>query len=112
MAATAKHPVAIFWDFGMFRKSDIYVQHSPNATENCPLANLSSTCDTVQRISKIAHQYGDVMSLKAYADLKIVMSDRRRTELYSAGISLIDCPHNGQKEVVDKTIIGRHILYV
>ena len=31
-----------------------------------------------------------------------------RSRLSSAGLELIDCPHDGKKEVVDKAIIGTH----
>jgi hypothetical protein len=32
-------------------------------------------------------------------------------ELHGAGVRLVDCPHNGKKEVVDKTIIGMFVRH-
>jgi hypothetical protein len=76
-----------------------------NETENCPLPSKSSGYDIVRKISAKAHVYGDVTSFKAYADLK-GMTNKHRTQLHCAGVSLIDCPHNGMKDVVDNTLIG------
>jgi hypothetical protein len=82
------------------------IGHPLYETENCHLSSTSSACEVVKRICDIAHEYGDVTALRAYADLKGAMSDKRRTELHCAGVSLRDCPHNGYKEVVDNTLIG------
>jgi hypothetical protein len=75
-------------------------------TENCKLSNELSGFQVVHNICETAHEYGEVTSIKAYADLKGNMADKHRTELHCAGVSLIDCPHNGYKEVVDNTLIG------
>jgi hypothetical protein len=32
-----------------------------------------------------------------------------RSELQSSGVSLVDCPHNGRKEVADKMLIGQTV---
>ena len=44
---------------------------------------------------------------KVYLDSERV-SATVRSQLSSAGLELVDCPHNGMKEVVDKSIIGMH----
>lgn len=81
-------------------------RYSTITTENCGLSSQSLTHEVVQKISNIAHEYGDVTVFKVYADLKMVITDQRRTELHCAGVALTDCPHNGLKNVVDNTLIG------
>ncbi|KAI3610783.1 hypothetical protein WG66_007190, partial [Moniliophthora roreri] len=56
----------------------------------------------------VVQQFGGIKLFKAYADLSVLSSPRSlalRSELQCSGVSLIDCPHNGRKNVVDQTII-------
>jgi hypothetical protein len=82
------------------------IEHPLYETENCHLSSTSSAYEVMKRICNIAHEYGDVTALRAYANLKGAMSDKHRMELHCAGVSLTDCPHNGYKEVVDNMLIG------
>ena len=64
----------------------------------------------VNRIRDLAHQYGSVKTFKAYVEYPEQMSPKAlalRSELQSCGLSLIDCPHNGRKDVADKMIMGK-----
>ncbi|KAJ3512356.1 hypothetical protein NLJ89_g3567 [Agrocybe chaxingu] len=82
--------VAIFWDY-----------------ENCPAPSNGSGYLIAKNISTLAQQFGTVKSFKAYLEISeqppraLVM----RSELQSSGVSLIDCPHNGRKDVADKMML-------
>ncbi|KAF8559504.1 DUF537-domain-containing protein [Imleria badia] len=84
--------VAIFWDY-----------------ENCsPPSNSSGLgYDIVKNISRIARLFGSVTTFRAYLDISAQSSKSvvLRSELQSSGVSMIDCPHNGRKDVVDKMIL-------
>jgi hypothetical protein len=56
----------------------------------------------------MARVFGSVTTFKAYFDISAQSpkSVMLRSELQSSGVSMIDCPHNGRKEVVDKMILG------
>lgn len=76
-------------------------------SENCQPASGSSGYAIVDNIRRVASAYGIVTVFKAY--LELGSSPKRnnlRSSLHSSGVSLIDCPHNGQKEVADKMILG------
>ncbi|KZT11505.1 uncharacterized protein LAESUDRAFT_720753 [Laetiporus sulphureus 93-53] len=89
--------VAIFWDY-----------------ENCALpANVAGNV-VVNSIRKIAHEYGSVKTFKAYLELPEQSSPKSialRSELQLCGVSLIDCPHNGRKDVADKMMIVDMMAY-
>ncbi|KAJ8583648.1 hypothetical protein M405DRAFT_884728, partial [Rhizopogon salebrosus TDB-379] len=83
--------VAIFWDY-----------------ENCPPPLSSQAYAIVNGIRRIAHIFGSVTTFKAYLDLSEQPSRNSvvfRSDLQSSGVSVIDCPHNGRKDVVDKMIL-------
>ncbi|KAI0747887.1 NYN domain-containing protein [Daedaleopsis nitida] len=83
--------VAVFWDY-----------------ENCALPALEPSYTIVNRIRRLAHQFGSVKSFKAYLEYpeqSSLKSLALRSELQSCGVSLIDCPHNGRKEVADKMMM-------
>ncbi|KDQ56635.1 hypothetical protein JAAARDRAFT_132045, partial [Jaapia argillacea MUCL 33604] len=84
--------VAIFWDY-----------------ENCEVPTSISADLVVSNIRQIAQRFGRVTRFRAYADLFGTFSARSvgtRSELQCSGVSLIDCPHNGSKDVADKMMIG------
>ncbi|TPX63068.1 hypothetical protein SpCBS45565_g06899 [Spizellomyces sp. 'palustris'] len=94
-AATAQgsrqcSPVAIFWDF-----------------ENCPPPRGLSGYDIAESLRRVAHTCGSLTSCKAYVEgfEKLMPNKSLRTELQSSGISLIDCPSNGGKNVADQMMI-------
>lgn len=67
----------------------------------------------VDSIRRIAHEYGSVNTFKAYLELPEQPSSRStavRTDLQLCGVSLIDCPHNGRKDVADKMMIGIQLM--
>ncbi|KAF5330704.1 hypothetical protein D9619_005963 [Psilocybe cf. subviscida] len=84
--------VAIFWDY-----------------ENCPAPANTSGYALVQSIRLMARSYGSVKTLKAYAGIAeqftVPRTQSLRSELQCSGVSLIDCPHNGRKDVADKMMI-------
>ncbi|KAF8894338.1 NYN domain-containing protein, partial [Gymnopilus junonius] len=82
--------VAVFWDY-----------------ENCPIPSNTSGYSIVDNIRSIARPYGSVKSFKAYLEIsdQAQRSMALRSELQSSGVSLVDCPHNGRKDVADKMII-------
>ncbi|KAG2349378.1 hypothetical protein BDR05DRAFT_985929 [Suillus weaverae] len=89
--------VAIFWDY-----------------ENCSPPSNSQGHAIVNGIRRIAHVFGYVMSFKAYFDMSSQSSQKSvgfRSDLQSSGVSIIDCPHNGKKEVVDKMILVDMIAF-
>ncbi|KNC99136.1 uncharacterized protein SPPG_05395 [Spizellomyces punctatus DAOM BR117] len=94
-AATAQgsrqgSPVAVFWDF-----------------ENCPPPRGLSGYDIAESLRRVAHTCGPLTSCKAYIEgfEKHMPNKSLRTELQSSGISLIDCPANGGKNVADQMMI-------
>ncbi|KAF9246595.1 NYN domain-containing protein [Melanogaster broomeanus] len=113
------HPkVAIFWDYGQYL---LQHPHSPTAlkeltTAHCRtvLENCSPTSssfglgyDIVNNVGRMARVFGSVTTFKAYFDISAQSpkSLMLRSELQSSGVSMIDCPHSGRKEVVDKMIL-------
>ncbi|KAH7930845.1 DUF537-domain-containing protein [Leucogyrophana mollusca] len=82
--------VAIFWDY-----------------ENCSPPSSLLGYDIVNNIRRMAHVFGPVTNFKAYLGLsdQSAKSTALRSELQSSGVSLIDCPHNGRKDVADKMIL-------
>ena len=63
----------------------------------------------VKKIRTIAHKYGSVNVFKAYIELPEQGNGKSvslRSELQCCGVSLIDCPHNGRKDVADKMMMG------
>ncbi|OJA16616.1 hypothetical protein AZE42_10976 [Rhizopogon vesiculosus] len=84
--------VAVFWDY-----------------ENCSPPLSSQGYAIVSGIRRIAHVFGRVMAFKTYLDMSTQSQSSRsitfRSELQSSGVSMVDCPHNGRKDVVDKMIL-------
>ncbi|KIJ69488.1 hypothetical protein HYDPIDRAFT_106117 [Hydnomerulius pinastri MD-312] len=84
--------VAIFWDY-----------------ENCspPSNSPGLGYDIVNNVGRMARVFGSVTTFKAYLDIssQSPKSVVLRSELQSSGVSMIDCPHNGKKDVVDKMIL-------
>ncbi|KAI0336280.1 hypothetical protein GY45DRAFT_1238473, partial [Cubamyces sp. BRFM 1775] len=86
--------VGIFWDY-----------------ENCSLPSTGQvTYAMVHRIREMALQHGIVKTFRAYLHLPDQPSSKSlaiRSELQSCGVSLIDCPYVGRKDVADKMMIGK-----
>ncbi|KZT65465.1 DUF537-domain-containing protein [Daedalea quercina L-15889] len=93
----ATESVAVFWDY-----------------ENCAVPTNVSGSIVANNIRKIAHRYGSVKTFKAYMELPEQSSPKSyalRSELQLCGVSLIDCPHNGSKDVADKMMIVDMMAY-
>ncbi|TFY68934.1 hypothetical protein EVJ58_g724 [Rhodofomes roseus] len=93
----ASESVAVFWDY-----------------ENCAVPSNVSGSIIANNIRRIAHQYGSVKTFKAYMELPEQSSPKSyalRSELQLCGVSLIDCPHNGGKDVADKMMIVDMMAY-
>ena len=72
-------------------------------------ASGSSGYKVVDNIRQAANQFGVITVLKAYLELGTTGPSKvksLRSELQSSGVSLIDCPHNGSKDVADKMLLG------
>ncbi|KAI6111499.1 hypothetical protein EDD17DRAFT_1469880 [Pisolithus thermaeus] len=94
---TDREKVAIFWDF-----------------ENCcPPSTQGLGYDIANNIGRIARIFGSVTTFRAYLDISSQPSKSTalRSELQLSGVSVVDCPHNGKKDVVDKMAIGTLIKY-
>ena len=81
-------------------------------TENCALpGTLEDPHLVFKRVRALAHRYGSVKTFKAYAESPDQRSPKIQTlraKLQSCGVSLIDCPHNGRKDIADKMIMGKY----
>jgi hypothetical protein len=53
----------------------------------------------------MAHSYGQIILFKAYAEMEL-SKPYVRFDLQLSRVSLVDCPHNGKKEVADKMMTG------
>lgn len=60
---------------------------------------------------QLARSLGRKITFKVYLDSEHVPATVR-SQLSSAGLEVVDCPHDGMKEVVDKSIIGMHKLEI
>ncbi|KAI5828055.1 DUF537-domain-containing protein [Schizophyllum commune Tattone D] len=80
--------VGIFWDY-----------------ENCQFMSGCSGFDVAKNIERVALAHGPIASFNAYFDLQqCAVPASMRSELQSTGVALVDCPHNGQKDVVDQML--------
>ncbi|KAG5645014.1 hypothetical protein DXG03_007291 [Asterophora parasitica] len=83
--------VAIFWDF-----------------ESLPPHSSQPEYKLVESIRSSAHDFGSVISFKAYVDTS-TLSSNLRAELQASGVSLTDYPHG--KDMADKMLVGDMIAY-
>ncbi|KAL8277267.1 hypothetical protein RQP46_010336 [Phenoliferia psychrophenolica] len=82
-------PVAVFWDY-----------------ENLPIPRDIGEAEAVSRLRKMAIGYGHLAVLKAYLDTSLQGTNTKiRSAMQCSGVSIIDTPHNGSKEVADKMLI-------
>ncbi|TFK72528.1 hypothetical protein BDN72DRAFT_855395 [Pluteus cervinus] len=86
--------VAIFWDI-----------------ENVHVPRDIPGYAFVHRLRDLAHGFGTIKTFKAYMDCTKTESHRLQTDLHASGVSVIHCPHDGRKEVVDKTMLVDVITY-
>ncbi|KAL1717293.1 NYN domain-containing protein [Schizophyllum commune] len=73
--------------------------------ENCQFMSGCSGFDVAKNIERVALAHGPIASFNAYLDLQqCAVPASMRSELQSTGVALVDCPHNGQKDVVDQML--------
>ncbi|KAF9533396.1 NYN domain-containing protein [Crepidotus variabilis] len=90
--ANLSDDVAIFWDY-----------------ENCPIPSNASGYAVANAITSMARPFGKVRLFRAY--LEIADQLPLRSELQSSGVTLVDCPHNGRKDVADKMILVDMLMH-
>lgn len=71
--------------------------------ENCIPAK-APVPSIVRRIREIGQGFGAVHAFKAYADTALY--SKTTAEISAAGVSLVDCAHDGQGQVADAALIG------
>mmetsp|Transcript_25932 Transcript_25932/g.38394 ORF Transcript_25932/g.38394 Transcript_25932/m.38394 type:complete len:706 (+) Transcript_25932:140-2257(+) len=82
-------PLAIFWDL-----------------ENMPIPSETSGRDITSSLKNILSHQGDLIQFRGYASIGLNhIPQEKRSDLQLSGCHLVDCPHNGRKEVADKMII-------
>jgi hypothetical protein len=82
-------PMAVFWDL-----------------ENMPIPFAKSGRDVTSRLKSILAPHGDLVQFRGYASIGLgLIPQQKRSDLQLSGCHLVDCPHNGRKEVADKMII-------
>jgi hypothetical protein len=84
--------------------------HHCNLTENCRAPSDAPSLNIIKRIRHAAHSYGRITLFKAYTEVTSIKPSVR-SDLQLSGVSLVDCPHNGKKEVVDKMMTGACHVY-
>ena len=79
--------------------------------QNCSPPALLTGYDIIARIRTATEKFGIIKVLKAYTEVNTSSSRSivMRSELQSSGVTMIDCPHSGHKDVVDKMIIGTQV---
>ncbi|TFK53039.1 hypothetical protein OE88DRAFT_1596811, partial [Heliocybe sulcata] len=83
--------VAVFWDY-----------------ENVRVPTTVAGNAISGNIREVARAYGSVSLFRAYIDhdeMSSVKSNAHRSALQMSGVTLVDCPHNGRKDVADKMMI-------
>ncbi|KAG8217444.1 hypothetical protein J3R82DRAFT_5589 [Butyriboletus roseoflavus] len=109
-------PLALCCAHISFLVSCQIIQRSPSSgttltlVENCnpPSNSCGLGFDIVNNIGRVARIFGSVTTFRAYLDVSVQSSKPAvtlRSDLQSSGVSMIDCPHNGRKDVVDKMIL-------
>ena len=85
-----------------------FARHAADARcliENCRYSAGRSGYEIARAIEQIALEYGTVSDFNAYLDMQFcALPAAMRSELQSSGVALVDCPHNGQKDVVDQML--------
>jgi len=107
--------VAVFWDYGAFFVPIFYIVLLSilflKPLENCSAPSNGSGFAIASNIFSLARPFGSIKVFKAYLEISdqppFSRSLALRSELQSSGVTLVDCPHNGRKEVADKMIIGQ-----
>ena len=82
-------PMHVFWDI-----------------ENVAIPTAVSASEVMTRLKTILAPYGRWEQCRGYASIGLNhIPQKKRSDLQLSGCHLVDCPHNGRKEVADKMII-------
>jgi hypothetical protein len=88
-AKRSSSPMAIFWDL-----------------ENMPIPSQTSGREITSSLKSILAPNGGLVQFRGYASIGLGhIPQEKRLDLQLSGCHLVDCPHNGRKEVADKMII-------
>ncbi len=102
--------VAVFWDYGMFGNcSRCRAQPKPPFTENCEVPASADASSIASGICRIAQKHGKIITFRAYlqvSDFGSTRSTDTLSKLRRCGVSILDCYHDGRKDVADKKILG------
>ncbi|KAF9811112.1 hypothetical protein IEO21_06661 [Rhodonia placenta] len=80
--------VSLFWDM-----------------ENCGLRLRSKDGFTIEELRRFAEGFGCLKTLNAYLDKSHHATSSSLSAFRSQGFNIIDCPHNGERNVVDRRMI-------
>jgi hypothetical protein len=64
----------------------------------------------VQKIRQVVQPFGSIQTFRAYLDIREHRNDQLRSELQLSGVSMLDAPHSGAKNVADQMMIGAQFL--
>jgi hypothetical protein len=85
----SRPPLAVFWDI-----------------ENVPIPAKTSGRDITTSLKSILAPHGELIQFRVYASIGLNhIPPGKRSDLQLSGCHLVDCPHQGRKEVADKMII-------
>jgi hypothetical protein len=108
--AMQDNKVGIFWDFEVSSQICLISMNLTISIQNCHPQTNSSGFDIVASIREYLQKIGVIDFIKAYSQVQDSPLNLR-SELQCSGVTLVDCPHNGRKDVVDKMLIGMLSLY-
>jgi hypothetical protein len=77
-----------------------------SAPENCQPPSGASGYALVQKIRQVVQPFGSIRTFRAYLDHREHRNDQLRSELQLSGVSMLDAPHSGAKNVADQMMIG------
>ncbi|KAG8914253.1 hypothetical protein FRC01_004152 [Tulasnella sp. 417] len=110
--------VVIVWDYevstppAQFSRVPGLISYlSSSLQKNCPIPDGMSGFTAVRMIRQAALRFGTVDHFEAYSYWSNDPNSLLKQELSVSGVKLRDCPHDGKKDAVDKTIITDMILY-
>lgn len=100
--------VGIFWDYGghghIFQRSEYHTYIPP---ENVRPSGQESGAQIAKNLRLFGHRFGTIIALKAFMDCAQEPNvSRLRPDLAAGGVTMVDCPHDGKKNVVDMRMIG------
>ena len=106
--------VTIFWDFGQstFNISQVARTSTDLRTETTQISNAITSIaihEVVKNLRDAVSPFGLIKSFRAYWDFSGQgISRLQLSSLSSSGVSLIECPGNGRKDLPAKIMLGRY----